>query len=199
MILWVKNNVKVISVMLIVVAILGFFLSAAVIEVDMLGISEELSVRNAFSFISGTTSNQSDMATSQAKLLELIDGNDAFAEVRMKFIMSVGAYLLVALLLLINLVLVLLGKWRKVSLVISAGTIALFSYAGYSVMSLSKVFYSAMEESLGFLAALVNVSEMVKFSLGTGYWLTLISLAAIFTINIVVLVANNIYAAATQI
>jgi len=191
MILWVKNNVKVISAVLIVVAILGFFLSAVVIKVDILGISEGLSVRNAFSFISGTTSNQSDISTSQAKLLELIDGNGAFAEVRMKLIMSVGAYLLVALLLLVNLILVLLGKWRKASLVISADAIALFSYAGYSVMSLSKVFYSVMEESLGFLAALVNVSEMMKFSLGTGYWLTLTSLAVTFAIDIVVLVADK--------
>jgi len=193
MILWVKNNVKVISAVLIVVAILGFFLSAFVIKVDILGISEGLSVRNAFSFISGTTSNQSDLSTSQSKLLELIDGNGAFAEVSMKFIMSVGVYLLVALLLLVNLILVLLGKWRKASLVISAGAIALYSYAGYSVMSLSKVLYSAIEESLGFLAALVNVSEMMKFSLGAGYWLTLTSLATIFTINIVVLVTDNAY------
>ena len=105
--------------------------------------------------------------------------------------MSVGAYFLVALLLLINLVLGLLKKWKKVSLVISAVTVALFSYAGYSVMSLSKVLYSAMEGSLGFLAALANVSEMVKFNLGTGYWLTLSSLAVIFAIDIVVLVADK--------
>ena len=193
MILWVKNNVKVISAVLIVVAILGFFLSAVVIKVDILGISEGLSVRNAFSFVSGTTSNQSDISKSQVKLIELIDGNGAFAEVSMKFIMSVGVYLLVALLLLVNLILVLLGKWRKASLVISAGAIALYSYAGYSVMSLSKVLYSAIEESLGFLAALVNVSAMMKFSLGAGYWLTLTSLATIFTINIVVLVTDNAY------
>ena len=113
----------------------------------------------------------------------------------MKFIMSVGVYLLVALLLLVNLILVLLGKWRKASLVISAGAIALFSYAGYSVMSLSKVFYSVMKESLGFFAALVNVSELMKFSLGTGYWLTLTSLAAIFTINVVVFVIDSAYTA----
>jgi len=195
MILWVKNNVKVISAVLIVVAILGFFLSAVVIKVDILGISEGLSVRNAFSFVSGTTSKQSDISKSQVKLIELIDGNGAFAEVRMKFIMSVGVYLLVALLLLVNLILVLLGKWRKASLVISAGAIALFSYAGYSVMSLSKVFYSVMKESLGFFAALVNVSELMKFSLGTGYWLTLTSLAAIFTINVVVFVIDSAYTA----
>jgi hypothetical protein len=195
MILWVKNNVKVISAVLIVVAILGFFLSAVVIKVDILGISEGLSVRNAFSFVSGTTSNQSDISKSQVKLIELIDGNGAFAEVSMKFIMSVGVYLLVALLLLVNLILVLLGKWRKASLVISAGAIALFSYAGYSVMSLSKVFYSVMKESLGFFAALVNVSELMKFSLGTGYWLTLTSLAAIFTINVVVFVIDSAYTA----
>jgi len=191
MILWVKNNLKIISAALIIVAMLGFFLSAVVIKIDMLGISEGLSVRNACSLLSGTTSSQPGISTSQTKLLELIDGNDAFAEVKIKFIMSVGAYFLVALLLLINLVLVLLGKRKKITLVISAVAMALFSYAGYSVMSLSKVLYSAMEESLGFLAALVNISEMVKFNLGAGYWLTLSSLAVIFTINIVALAADK--------
>ena len=155
--------------MLIIAAMLGFFLPAVIIKIDMLGISEGLRVRNACSLLSGTTSSQPDISTSQTKLLELTDSNDAFAEVKIKFVMSIGAYFLVALLFLINLVFVLLKNRKKVSLVISAVALTLFSYAGYSVTALSKVLYSVMEESLGVFAALVNISEMVKFSLGTGY------------------------------
>jgi len=166
-----KNNLRFIYIALIIVAILGFLLSAVVIDIKMLNISEGFGARNIFSLLGKTASSPSGMSSSQGKLLELIDGNDMFAEVKVKFSISVTAYFLVILTLLINLVLVLLKKWKKVVTVISFVSFTLFSYAGYSMMSLSKVLYNALEESLGFLATLVNISEMVKFSLGTGYWL----------------------------
>jgi len=191
MILWAKNNLRIISAALIIVAMLGFFLSAVVIKIDMLGISEGLGARNACSLLSGTTSSQPDISTLQTKLLEIIDGNDAFAEVKAKLAPALGAYFLVIILPLINLVFVLLKKWEKARMVIPIVSLALFSYAGYSVMSLSKILYAAIEESFGFLAVLVNISEMVKIHLGIGYWLTLSSLTVIFAIDIVVLVADR--------
>ena len=187
-----KNNLRFIYIALIIVAILGFLLSAVVIDIKMLNISEGFGARNIFSLLGKTASSPSGMSSSQGKLLELIDGNDMFAEVKVKFSISVTAYFLVILTLLINLVLVLLKKWKKVVTVISFVSFTLFSYAGYSMMSLSKVLYNALEESLGFLATLVNISEMVKFSLGTGYWLTFTALATIFFIEVVVLIAGKI-------
>jgi len=51
MILWVKNNLRMISVVLIIMAIAGFFWSAVVINIEILNISEEFSLRNAFLFL----------------------------------------------------------------------------------------------------------------------------------------------------
>ena len=180
---WLKNNLKFIYATLIIVAILGFFLPAVIIKIDMFGISEGLSVRNVFSILGESTSSQPDVSTSQTKLLELIRGNDVFAEVKGKFVMSVGAYFLVGTLLLKNLAFILLGKGKKRTLAISVIALALFSYAGYTMLSLSKVLYTAMEESLGSLAALINISELLKVNLGIGYWITLATLAIILFIE----------------
>jgi len=188
---WIKNNLRFIYATLIVVAILGFFLPAVIIKIDMLGISEGISFRNAFSFL-GETISQPDIPDSQTRLLELIGDNDAFAEVKGTFLMSVGAYFLVGTVLLISLAFILLRKWKKRTLAISVIMLALFSYAGYTMLSLSKVLYTATEESLGSLAALINISELLKVNLGIGYYITLFSLVVIFTIEVVILVAGKV-------
>ena len=196
MILWVKNNYKFIYAALIIAAVSGFFMSAVFVKIDMLSISEGFGVRDIFSLLGKNQPSQAGIS-SQTRLLELLRDNDVFAKAKTKFVMSIGAYFIVMLLLLINFILVLIKdvlkkwKWKKAAAVISTISVvsfALFSYAGYSIMSLSVFLYSALEESLGFFATLVNISEIVKISLGTGYWLTFAALAAIFAIEIVTII-----------
>jgi len=117
------------------------------------------------------------MDMSQADLFNLSgEGrfSEMFAEVSGKVFSAVGAFLLTILLLVITLVFTILDKLKKPVNVMLVAAIGLFIYAGVTIMSVKDTLLAGLQGSLGFIGMLFNVSDMIKISLGGGYWLTMI-------------------------
>ena len=205
------NFKKLICVLLCAAALIGFMFPALNINIDFFGNSRSVSlgmkslIDKPGDLLGGL---EPDMPSRFAGLdfSDLFDLSDlfdfsgeAFAGIRAKAIISVGAYFLTVFLIILSLVLIISGKSKKTGAVlstvfiISVISVILFIYAGYTVLTipepLIEIIGSALESSLGFFAMFINFSDLLSniltLRLGFGYWLTLAALCAALIFNLI--------------
>ena len=189
------NREKIICTMLCVIALIGFILPAVNINIDFLGNTRSMSL-SARSLFDRPDTPLDDLESSRFSQLDLSDMSSGIvAEIRTEVIASVGAYFIALVLLILLLVLAIIGKFKKTSILISAVSVTLLIYAGYTILTITEPLIDGIEtiieNALGFLAFLIDVSSILSLSLGNGYWLTIIMLGCLFSIKTFLLIKNK--------
>jgi len=116
-----------------------------------------------------------------SEILAEVDMMEHFEYVRGIIIFAVVSYLLILILLLLILGLSLFGKFKLVRLAVLTASLALYIIVGSVVLSVPEIIIDiltgAMEDILGYFAALVDLSDLIYIELAAGYWITLFALA----------------------
>jgi hypothetical protein len=186
-------NMKEISsrvcIALCVIALIGFLLPAINISIDFFGISRTVTLSMA-SFFDRPDNPFGDLDISNLSQINIFDmSDDMFEEVSAKIVTAVGAYFITSILLIVLLICMIAGKLKKAGIILSAASLVLFIYAGYTITtvveSLLARLQSSIEAALGFFAMVIDISYILTLSLGNGFWLTLTAIGGIVLVNII--------------
>jgi len=181
---------KIILVALCLVALIAFLIPAISLETSFMGMSTNTtfgiatifdSQDNPFAGMDMPGIQQRDMRD----FLDLFGDDNPFADVGTRLVISVGAYFITAVLLVVFLICTLLGKLTRVSTVLLVIGFALFVYAGYMISTVPEHMQAAFANLLGFLAMFIDISNIINISLGIGYWLTLVMMGCMVLIKLV--------------
>lgn len=170
------------------IGLLGYILPFISVNINILkySYSKDVNLFNLFSFFnrSGQAGDKQfgGLGSSLADVLGLRD-NDMLTGIAVKFILSVGSYVATLLLLIIVFVCLLTGALKKASTIMLAVSFVLYIYSGYTISKLPAELFDNIESKLGFLGSLLHLSDMVKISLGTGYWVTVIAIGCTLVIK----------------
>ena len=177
---------RIICIALCVAALAGFFLPAVNIDINFLGWSANVSLSASSVFHKPDSLGGSDLP--RADLIGLFGENiftEIFSDAETAVITSAAAYFAVFLLLIINLVFMLSGRFKKITNIILVSSFALFVYAGAAVTSAAEALLAGVESALGFLALFLNLHDMLTISLGIGYRLTTAALGCVLAVRII--------------
>jgi len=93
-------------------------------------------------------------------------------------------YLSTLFLLAVLLVLIVINKLKKTSIVFLAILLAFYIYIGNTVSGIAFDIISSLEQQLGFFAFLFNLSDMINVTRGSGYWLTIIAIGCMLLVSV---------------
>lgn len=163
------NKEKIILSSIVLIALAGFLLPAVIINIDLAGISQSISLLNIISFFnkSGTQSGKLGMFQSGAE-----NGGGILAGAGVKLMIFAGFYLLTVILLIITLICVLAGKSRRPGIITAGLSLILHICTGWSVVNLKDAIYGAVEKNYGFIASFINIYDKININFGVGYWIT---------------------------
>ena len=187
------------------IAVIGFFRPAVNINLDINGNKRQLSLSMESVFnrpenpFGNMDSDESSGILSRFSDMDLLDfSSETFKDVRATIIRSVGSYLISLILLIIIFILAIIGKLKKVSIILSAISFALLIYAGRTILSVQEPFMNGIvnniENALGFLASFMNISDllMIEIGLGGGYWLTVITICCMVLLKATRIIQNKL-------
>lgn len=181
------SKIKAICIALCFMALVGFFLPAINLRMNFLDNQKSISFSTLSlldkpeSIFDGANLSQEDMFSISSESMF----SDLFMEIRPKLIISIGAYFIALILLIVIIASMFVGKLKKPINVMLVLSLALLVYAGCTILSVTEALFHRLENSLGFLASFINLSDLVKINLGSGYWLTLIMLGCMLLTKII--------------
>ena len=173
---------------LCIIALVGFFLPAVVLIVDFLGnsYSQSFSLAALFSQSRGAGTDFFS-GLGESPLGELLSGigNDSIDQMMRALLMSVGAYLIAAVLVVLALAVQLLGRFKKIGAAVTGLALGLLVFAAIRILGVPGLAAAALEESLGFFASLLDVSRLLHLRLGYGMLLSIAALGCALVVQVV--------------
>jgi len=181
------KNKKTIDIALCLVALLGFIFPTFVFNINILHRSQEMSigVRNIFQNM-GASGNELSVQLSQRG-----GGGLAFTDIGANFILSIGAYILALILVVIVLFLIIIDKLPKIRAALTG--ISFFSciYAGIGIWAIPDTIENLLTsqiESFGG-TGMIDLSGSISINHGAGYWLMFIAIGSLLLIKLATLMA----------
>lgn len=184
-----KNVEKLTLTALCLVAIFAFFIPAMHVEINFLGAS----TTSAFSMASFIDQPENPLGAidlpelQQRDVFDLSDGSSPFALVARRVAAAVGAYIGAALLLVAALICTVLNRLNKASAVLLIIACGLLAYGGNAMLAVPGLMQDALLDLLGFLAMFIDLSNLIGISLGGGFWLGIIAMAAAVAAKVIFL------------
>jgi hypothetical protein len=183
------NIKKIILIVLCLIGIIGFLLPAINLNIEFFGnsITTSLSLGTLFE---NTESRFGGSDLFQADMFDFSGENifsNIFTDVRGKVIRSVGSYFVTLIILIVTFIFVVINKFKKTSIVMLAVSLILFVYAGRTILSVVEILLLEIQSMLGFIAVLIDISEMITVTLGNGYWLTIVTIISLIITQIILL------------
>jgi len=172
---------------LCLIALIGYFMPMMSMEInvfDRVGQSVDISLRNIRTLGGDSDSPLGRVDSPDSVLSGFIGGNEDMPEVATSLRNAMVLYLLTLILLVILGVLIAINKLKKTSIVLLVISLAFYTYIGNTVSGLGIDIISSLEQRLGFFAFLFNLSEMINVTLGSGYWLTIITIGCMLLVSI---------------
>ena len=171
-----------------ILAIIGFFIPTITLQLSFLGINRTINMSLATLFESESPFGEGGFAASD--LADLFGEIDFMDEIRGVIIRSAIAYSIVLILIVIVLITTLIGKLKRVNMVILTLSILLFIYAGRSILTVPDILFDGLDALLGFLALFISFRDMLTLSLGNGYWITLATMCIGLFITLIIFLSS---------
>jgi len=175
---------KYIVISLYIIAIVGFFLPFASLELSFFGTYRQVN----FSLMTIFQNNSQDPlfggGLGYSDLGEFISDLDEVRNVTNRAVLAAVCYGSSFLMVLVVLIFTILNKLKYLRILLAAIIVCLFIYAGHIISGIPYMIFDEIENMLGFFALFINFRGMLSISLGIGYWISLITMCVNFVILI---------------
>jgi hypothetical protein len=184
---YINNIEKTILTVLCLIGIIGFLFPAFNLNLEIFNNSTTISLslgtlfENTESRFGGSDFLQADMFNFSGDNIL----SDVFANFGEKLIRSVGSYFVTLIILIITLIFAIINKFKKTSIVMLAISLIMFVYAGSTILSVVETLVVEIQSMLGFIAMLIDISEIITVTLGNGYWLTIATITSLLITQII--------------
>jgi len=192
------SKYRIFFIVLCVIGLIGYSQPAINVHVSFFDMTYSTSFGLTAAF--GDTENPLDMLglgeSDISAIIAEVDMMEHFGYVRGRIVAAAVLYLLVIILLLVILGLSLFDKLKPVKAAILALSLALYIIVGSAVLSVPEIIIDiltgAVEDILGYFAALIDISNLIYAELGTGYWITLLALAGMLVMEAAIFLKGKI-------
>jgi len=179
---------KYVAITLCIITITGFFLPFVNLEMSLLGNNRRMSLSLATIFQNNRQDFPFGGGGGGSDLGEFLDGLEV-GDITNRAILAVTFYGISFLLVIIVLIVTIINKLKRLRILFVVIMISLFISAGHIASGIPEMIFTELEAMFGFFALFLNFRGMLSLSLGTGYWVSLITMF----VNLVILIPASFY------
>ena len=179
---------KYVVIVLCIITIVGFFLPFVNLQLSFFGNYRQMNLSLATIFQNNSPNSPLGGGFGGSDLGEFLDDLE-INNITNRVVLVVIFYIISLTLVLCVLVVTIFNKLKRLRILFVAIMICLFFSAGHIASGIPEMIFTELEAMLGFFALFINFRGMLSLSMGTGYWVSLITMF----VNLVILIPASFY------
>ena len=193
------KKVKYVILILCFLAVIGYFLPAVNININVLDVYKLRMNVNLGSFYSLLNEAKSQGLGGSMGRVSSDDIDEIFELLRELHIdnlvggltFSMIFYIFVIFILAVMLILTFMGKINRVFITLTAISILFYIFIAFQIINLPGTIKEALNKNLGGFSRFIDLSKGININLGIGFWMTFIALICILSIYLYTFYKNK--------